>query len=135
MRKRVEVLGLLILLGCATEPAPDAPAAAPELPFEGAERMPSTTPVKIVELVVHGDRLYLEALGHLVKSDPKDNPAWQEENRQAQLLFRRARDEGYLPAQDLYPSRDPMPEPLLSRVREATMHEYLCRKRSVSSRP
>ena len=95
--------------------------------------MPKDTPARVVELVLHGDRLYLEALTHLAKSSPGDYPeTWWEENRKAQGLFHRAKEEGYLLAEDLYPSSGPIPPALLERVREASMHEYLCRKRGAS---
>lgn len=88
----------------------------------------------IADLVARGDRSYAEAMDHLWKSDPAQNPdGWREENKKAFELFKRGNDEGYIPAEDEY-AGGPVPQALLDRVRETRMCAALCRKRSISSR-
>lgn len=117
-------------------PAPEAPKPEPAAPPPGptSVRLPDGAPPRAVALVAAGDRHFDEAMRHLRNSDPTINPdGWAEENRKALELFLKANNEGYYPAQELFPNGG-VPQPLLDRVREATMLSSLCRKRSVSAR-
>lgn len=117
-------------------PAPEAPKPEPAAPPPGptSVRLPDGAPPRAVALVAAGDRHFEEAMRHLRGSDPTINPdGWAEENRKALELFLKANNEGYYPAQELFPNGG-VPQPLLDRVREATMLSSLCRKRSVSAR-
>ncbi len=111
----------------ATGSAPSAPPA----PAPTSTALPPGTAARVSELVAAADRHFDEAMKHLLNSDPNVNPEkWDVENRKALELFMKANTEGYLPAQELYPS-GAVPRPLLDRVRETTMRASLCRKRSV----
>jgi hypothetical protein len=119
-------------------PTPE-PAAAPERSSDPPPnvsptsiRLPDGTPSKVADAVAKGDRYYDEAMKHLNLSNPQVSPTnWGDENHQAMVLFKKALDEGYNPAQDMYGKADPIPQGLLDRVREAQMCNYMCRRRSV----
>jgi hypothetical protein len=109
---------------------PPEPAPAPPGVVVTAIRLPAGTPPDVVELVARGDKNFDEGMKHLLNSDPGSNPdGWSKENGAALVLFKKANDEGYLPAQDKFSTG--WPQPLLDRVRETTMRIALCRKRSV----
>ena len=64
---------------------------------------------------------------HLNDSNPQHNPTtWAEENHKALDLFKKANEEGFFLAQNLY-GNSPIPQPLLDRVRETSMCSYMCR--------
>jgi hypothetical protein len=125
----------------APAPSPPAPSAEPERTTEPAPyvsptsiRLPEGTSGRIADAVSKGDRYYDEAMKHLNLSNPQVSPTnWADENHQALVLFKKANDEGYLPAQDMY-GASPIPQALLDRVRDTTMCSAMCRKRSVSTK-
>jgi hypothetical protein len=104
--------------------------ARPRVPFEP---MPRETPAKVAELVAKGDRLFLEAMDHVNKSDPERNPNWPAENRKALEHFNESRV-SYGLAQDEYISGQSPPAALLDRFREAIQRYYFCRKRATVPR-
>jgi hypothetical protein len=109
-----------------TEPAPYVSPTSIKLP-EGM-------PPRVVDAVSKGDRYYDEAMKHLHLSNPQVSPTnWADENHQALALFKKANEEGYLPAQDMF-GANPVPQALLDRVRDTTMCSAMCRKRSVSTK-
>ncbi len=111
------------------EPPPDPGAGGGPLNVT-AYKLAGTTAPEILEMVAKGDKNFDEAMKHLLNSDPGLNPdGWAAENSKALELFRKANVESYLPAQEKFSSA--VPQPLLDRVREATMRSSLCRKRSV----
>jgi hypothetical protein len=124
-------------------PTPVAPPPTPEPTTERSGdtyvsptsiRLPEGMPPKVVEAVSKGDRYYDEAMKHLNLSNPTVSPTnWSDENHQALLLFKKANDEGYLPAQDMF-GNGSIPQGLLDRVRDTTMCSAMCRKRSVSTK-
>ncbi len=110
----------------------EPPSAQPAEPTAAA--LPENTSTRVSGLVAAGDRHFNEAMRHLQNSDPNLNPdGWADENKKALEFFLKANNEGYVPAQDLYPN-GAVPQALLDRVRETTMRSSLCRKRSVSTR-
>lgn len=130
-----------------TDPAPKTPepvpppAPTPQPPPSASSGEPSGlplpdgTPPRVRDLVARGDRHFDEAMKHLRDSDPNINPeGWTVENKKAMELFARANNEGYVPAQDAYEVPGAIPQSILDRVRETTMRQSLCRKRSVSTR-
>lgn len=111
------------------ESPPDAGPPPAPLPVT-ARKLPDGTTPEVLDLVQRGDRAFDQAMVHLLNSDPNENPSgWAQENAKALDLFLKANVEAYLPAQNRYAAD--VPQPLLDRVREATLRSSLCRKRSV----
>lgn len=93
--------------------------------------MPVGTSMRVAQLVKQGDRLYLEGMDHLNKSDPRLTSDWAAENRKALEIFKQSRD-AYVSAQDEYTEGRSPPSALLDRTREVLMRCHLCRKRTLT---
>jgi hypothetical protein len=90
---------------------------------------PQVLPAKAGEWVARGNRYFNEAMEHLRRSDPNENPSgWAAENEKALELLLKANGEGYLPAQEMF-AKGAVPKLLLDRVRETQKLVYECRRR------
>jgi len=119
------------------EPQPEPPPAETAEPpsLDGAVALSAEAPEKVRKLCGRADKNFAEAMEHIRKSDPNNNPTdWTKHNKDALRLLMLARDD-YNAAQEEYgKGGQQIPQSLLNRFRETMMLSSMCRKRSVSSR-
>lgn len=77
-------------------------------------------PDRVRRLVEQGDEMFLQGIPPYRRIDPESNPDWTSQVTSALDCYTRARS-SYLAAQGEFPSPQPVPPPLLDRVRECVL--------------
>jgi len=131
MRLRLSAAALVLALSaCSGGPSARNIRLTPE--EERILRPLAEPPDRVRRLVAEGDELFLQGIPPFRASDPETGADWARELPVAMDCYTRAR-RAYLTAQSEYPSPQPVPPPLLDRVRECVMRIAALSKRQHST--
>jgi hypothetical protein len=120
---------LLALSACAGSSARNVRLTAEE---ERILRPLADPPDRVRRLVEEGDELFCQGIPPYRGSDPETGSDWASQVPAALDFYSRART-AYLTAQSEYSSPQPVPPPLLDRVRECVMRIALLQRRKHST--